>query len=32
VEVLPRYRAEPMAVSLLYANGRNVLKRVPVSW
>ncbi len=30
VEVLPRYRAEPMPVSLLYANRRNLSKRVRV--
>lgn len=28
VEVLPQYRAEPMPVSLLYANRRNLPKRV----
>ena len=28
VEVLPRYRAEPMSVSLLYAHRRNLPKRV----
>ena len=30
VEVLPQYRAEPMPVSLLYANRRNLSKRVRV--
>jgi DNA-binding transcriptional LysR family regulator len=30
VEVLPRYPAEPMPVSLLYANRRNLSKRVQV--
>jgi len=34
VEVLPQYRAEPMPVSLVYANRRNLSKRVQVfmSW
>ncbi|MDB5974799.1 MAG: LysR family transcriptional regulator [Nevskia sp.] len=30
VEVLPQYRAEPMPLSLLYANRRNLSKRVQV--
>lgn len=30
VEVLPQYRAEPMPVSLVYANRRNLPKRVQV--
>src|SRR5579863_3827886 len=30
VEVLPQYRPEPMPVSLLYAHGRNLPKRVRV--
>lgn len=30
VEVLPRYRPEPMSVSLLYAHRRNLPKRVRV--
>jgi DNA-binding transcriptional LysR family regulator len=30
VEVLPRHRAEPMPVTLLYANRRNLSKRVQV--
>lgn len=34
VEVLPQYRAEPMPVSLLYANRRHLPKRVQLfmSW
>jgi DNA-binding transcriptional LysR family regulator len=30
VEVLPRYRPEPMSLSLLYAHRRNLPKRVRV--
>jgi DNA-binding transcriptional LysR family regulator len=30
VEVLPQYRAEPMPVSLLYAQRRNVSARVQI--